>query len=173
MMHQDGVKMAKTHQIKSVINSTEKTAVITRAMQLVAASRLPAAKKKQEQAAPFSDVIEEIIFGYASDEILQHPYFEIRDSSHKYGVIIVTSDRGLCGNLNLALFKSFLKYHQEWTQEGIETTLSLYGKKAIDFSNGNATILSSVSHLGEQPELSKLMQLTHPMLDAYKNGGNK
>lgn len=162
--------MAKTHQIKSVIDSTEKTAVITRAMQLVAASRLPAAKKQQEQAAPFSDVIEDIIFGYASDEIIHHPYFETRDSAHKYGVIIVTSDRGLCGNLNLALFKSFLKYSQEWSQHGIEPVLSLYGKKAIDFFSGKAQVFSSVSHLGERPELSRLMELTHPMLDAYKKG---
>ena len=61
-------------------------------------------KKEEEQAAPFSDVIEEIIFGYASDEILQHPYFEIR-ASHKYGVIIVTSDRGLW-QFKSCLFKS-------------------------------------------------------------------
>ncbi|MDC3180617.1 ATP synthase F1 subunit gamma [Gammaproteobacteria bacterium] len=162
--------MAKTHQIKSVIQSTEKTAVITRAMQLVAASKLPAAKKRQSQAVPFATVIEDMIFGYACDEVLHHPYFQDRDNAHQYGVIIITTDRGLCGNLNLALFKTFLKQQQAWSEQGIEALLSIYGNKGIDFFSGNAQVISSVNHLGDTPPLAKMMSLINPMLRAYKSG---
>ncbi len=162
--------MAKTHRIKSVIQSTEKTAQITRAMQFVAASRLPQAKQRLDQAAPFSDVIEKIIFGYALDEASHHPYFKHAERSHQYGVIIITSDRGLCGNLNLALYKQFLSHSKEWTKKGVSPLLSVYGKKGIKFFSEHAKILSSTSGLGESPSVADLMSLISPMLDAYQKG---
>jgi F-type H+-transporting ATPase subunit gamma len=159
--------MAKTHQLQTVIKSTQQTAVITRAMQLVAASRLPSAKKRLEQAAPFADVVEDIIYGYASDELTNHPYFQHSSISHKHAIIVITSDRGLCGNLNLALFKTFLTHQQQWEESGFDSILSVYGKKGLEFFSGRAQILSSVSGLGETPPLSEMMSLISPILDAY------
>ena len=81
--------MARSHKIKQVIQSTEKTAVITKAMQLV-------------------NLAKEIMQHYS--ELSNHPYFKKRQKAKAHGVIIITSDRGLCGNLNLQLFKQILQY---------------------------------------------------------------
>lgn len=160
--------MAKTHQIKSVINSTEKTAVITQAMQLVSASRLPTARNALNAAQPFSDTIEDIIFNYAFDECSTHPFFNAPEKYTQVGVITITSDRGLCGGLNLALYKEFLKQVQLWDKDKITPILSVAGKKGQSFFSDHAHVISTACAFGDKPNLEDLMALITPMIHAYK-----
>ena len=159
--------MARSHKIKQVIQSTEKTAVITKAMQLVSASKLPSAIAKFEQAKPYANLAQEIMQHYS--ELANHPYFKKRNKAKTCGLIIITSDRGLCGNLNLQLFKQVLQYIKACKDKGITVKISIAGEKGIQFFSKHIEIISSVTGLGASPSLEDIMPLIQPMLSAYDN----
>ena len=162
-----GQVMAKTHKIKQVIKSTKKTAVITQAMQVVSASKLPNAQKRLQKAKPFAELAESIMAHYSP--CTNHPYFNIRSDKKKEGLIIISSDRGLCGNLNLGLFKQSLMFIKENQDQGIETVVSVVGSKAAQFFSKHTQCLSSVENIGDQPNLKELMDVIHPMITAFDN----
>ena len=160
--------MSKSHKIKQVIQSTEKTAVITKAMQLVSASKLPTAMNKFNQAKPYADLAEQIMQHYT--EIGRHPYFQPRNQSKAHGLIIITSDKGLCGSLNLQLFKQILSYVKQQQSDGITVKLSIAGEKGAQFFAKQPNIISHVKQLSNSPTLEEIMPLIQPMLSAYDQG---
>ena len=124
--------MAKTHKIRQVIQSTTKTSVITKAMQVVSASKLPHAKQRLEEAKPFSDLINDMLKNYAASGLHQHPFFTPSHDVNTEGIIILSSDRGLCANLNLGLFKQVLN-HMSSPDNQRTFYISALGSKAIQF----------------------------------------
>lgn len=160
--------MAKSLKIKGVIKSTQKTAVITQAMQLVAASKLPNALKRLEQAKPFSDLAEDMMAHYSRHS--RHRYFTHSNKTKHSGIIIVSTDRGLCGSLNLNLFKQVLQKIKALKASGHTISLSLCGDKAISFFSKHAKVLSQTHNIGDRPELKDLMELIHPMINEFEKG---
>ena len=159
--------MAKSHKIKSIIKSTEKTAKITKAMQVVSASKLPNALNRYQNNKPFSDLAYQIIEHYT--ELGTHPYFKPRAEVKSVGLLIITTDRGLCGNLNLQLFKQVLEQLNTYREQGVKTQISVIGQKGIQFFSGNHSLLASCSRLSDKPELSDIMPAILPLLTAYDN----
>lgn len=160
--------MAKSHKIRQVIKSTEKTAVITKAMQVVSASKLPNAMGRLEQAAPYADLAHKIMSHYS--ELGTHPYFKPRSKAKASGLLIISSDRGLCGSLNLQLFKQVVKHIRTEEQSGHTIHMSVLGQKAIQFFQKQVQFVSQVAGLGDKPTLEQLMPLIQPLLSRYDNG---
>lgn len=157
--------MAKSHKIKSVIKSTEKTAVITQAMQLVSASKLPKALERLEKNRGFSDLVESMMYQYSDSSDV--PYFNPRPDAKSHGIIIIGSDRGLCGSLNLNLFKNTLQTIQGLEKEGKHVFLALCGSKTVQFFSEQPNILTALEHIGDQPSLETMMPLMHPMISGF------
>ncbi|MCP8352186.1 ATP synthase F1 subunit gamma [Candidatus Synchoanobacter obligatus] len=158
--------MAKSHKIKQVIKSTEKTAVITKAMQVVSASKLPSALDRFKSTKPYADLAQHIMAHYSHAS--EHPFFQKRSDAKKTGLIILSSDRGLCGSLNLQLFKKALHHLQDQESSQQHVVLSVSGRKGLQFFSKHADILSSVESLSDKPKIQQLMPLITPMLDAYE-----
>lgn len=159
--------MAKSHKIKSIIKSTEKTAKITKAMQVVSASKLPNALNRYQSNKPFSDLAYQIIEHYT--ELGTHPYFKPKKEVKSVGLLVITTDRGLCGNLNLQLFKQVLEQLNTYREQKIKTNISVIGQKGIQFFSGNHPLLASCSRLSDKPTLSDIMPAILPLLKAYDN----
>jgi F-type H+-transporting ATPase subunit gamma len=160
--------MAKSHKIRQVIKSTEKTAVITKAMQVVSASKLPNAMGRLEQAAPYADLAHRIMSHYS--ELGTHPYFKPRNKAKASGLLVISSDRGLCGSLNLQLFKQVVKHLRTEEQAGNTVHMSVMGQKGIQFFQKQVQFVSEVTNLGDKPTLEQLMPLIQPLLSRYDNG---
>lgn len=160
--------MAKSHKIKGIIKSTQKTAVITKAMQVVSASKLPNALSRYNHAKPYADLAHRIIQHYT--ELGSHPYFSQKQSIKSVGILLISTDRGLCGSLNLQLFKKTLSEIIALKEQGIDVKLSIIGQKGLAFFGKKHPVLSSAERLGDKPELKDLMQVIQPMLSAYDKG---
>lgn len=163
----NGERMSKTHKIKQVIKSTKKTAVITKAMQVVSASKLPNTQIRLNHATPFADLTSTVMSHYAKSA--SHPYFKVRGKHKKEGLIVISSDRGLCGNLNISLFKQVAILLQQKHKQGVGMLLSTIGTKANQFFDSKVTVLSSKEGLGDKPNLSDIMNVIHPMIAAFDN----
>lgn len=159
--------MAKSHKIKQVIKSTEKTAVITQAMELVSASKLPNALSRLEQARPFSDVAKKMMKHYSS--VTDIPHLKPRNNPKKHGIIVLGSDRGLCGSLNLNLFKQVIQKIRALEKEGKQVSLAVCGSKALNFFSPHVPIISQIEHLGDKPNLEDMMSLIQPLLASFES----
>jgi|AntRauTorckE5430_2_1112549.scaffolds.fasta_scaffold00140_20 F-type H+-transporting ATPase subunit gamma len=157
--------MAKSHKIKQVMKSTEKTAVITQAMELVSASKLPQVLSRLEHTKPFSNLADQMMADYSQYSNLPH----FRDHGGKNHLIIVLgTDRGLCGSLNLNLFKKVVKTIAQLETDGKDVYLALSGNKAIQFFSGYAKVIGHVDHIGDRPKIKDIMALMNPVLTAFE-----
>ena len=164
--------MAVGKEIRTQIKSIENTKKITRAMEMVAASKMRKAQDRMAASRPYADKMRQVIahLAHAHPEY-KHPYLLDREQVKRVGFIIVSSDRGLCGGLNSNLFRRVLKDMQAWDEKGVEVNLGIIGQKANSFFSGiGANILSEVSHLGDAPHLNDIVGAVKVMLDAYDNG---
>ncbi|MEC7030204.1 MAG: ATP synthase F1 subunit gamma [Pseudomonadota bacterium] len=160
--------MAKSHKIRQVIKTTKKTAVITKAMQVVSASKLPNALCRLEQAAPYADLAYNIMSHYT--ELGSHPYFKARNKSKATGLLVISSDRGLCGSLNLQLFKQVISHVLQEESNGKSVHMSVLGQKGIQFFQKSTSLVSQADSLGDKPTLEQLMPLIQPLLSLYDKG---
>ena len=163
--------MAAGKEIRTKISSIRSTQKITSAMEMVAASKMRRAQERMAVGKPYARRIRAVVghIANAAPEY-KHMYMEEREV-RRVGYIVVSTDRGLCGGLNINLFKNTIKSMKEWNDQGIEIELSLIGAKAAAFFNsygGNVT--AAVRDLGEEPGLSDLIGGVKTMLDAYANG---
>ncbi|VAW87071.1 ATP synthase gamma chain [hydrothermal vent metagenome] len=164
--------MAVGKEIRTQIKSIENTKKITRAMEMVAASKMRKAQDRMTASRPYADKMRQVIshLAHAHPEY-KHPYLEDREQVKRVGFIIVSSDRGLCGGLNSNLFRKVLKDMQAWDEKGAEVRLGIIGQKACSFFQGiNANITSQVSHLGDTPHITDIVGAVKVMLDAYDSG---
>lgn len=163
--------MSNAKEIKTRIGSIKNTQKITRAMEMIAASKLKKARDRMEQSRPYARRAEEVIahVANASSEY-QHPYMQERDVK-RVGFIVISTDRGLCGGLNINLFKRTLKEMKAFADQQVEIDFALIGHKAESFFKRlNANILSYAHHLGDAPLVSELIGSVEVMLKAYDDG---
>jgi len=164
--------MAAGKEIRNQIKSIKNTQKITRAMEMVAASKMRKAQRRMEASRPYAAKMRNVIkhLAHAHPEY-KHPYLGARESVKNVGLIIVTSDRGLCGGLNSNLLRKTLRSMKEWDQEGKSIQLCCIGSKATGFLNRfGGNIVSEISHLGDEPKIEDMIGSVKVMLDAYNAG---
>lgn len=163
--------MAAGKEIRTQISSIQSTQKITSAMEMVAASKMRKAQERMQLGKPYARRMRSVVghIANAAPEY-KHLYMVKRDVK-RVGYIIVSTDRGLCGGLNINLFKATIKSMKAWNEQGVDIDLSLVGAKATAFFNsygGNVT--AAVRDLGEEPSLADLIGGVKAMLDAYEEG---
>ncbi len=164
--------MAVGKEIRSKIASVKNTQKITKAMEMVAASKMRKAQERMHAARPYANKIRKVIahLGLAHSEY-KHPYLVPREQIKRIGLIVVSTDRGLCGGLNSNLFRDLLRRMKKWSEQGIEMDLSIIGNKAVGFfSRLGAHIVAQATHIGDQPTVERLIGSVKVMLDAYTRG---
>ncbi len=160
--------MAIAKEVRTKILSIKNTQKITRAMEMVAASKMRRAQERMQRAKPYAKKILQVISHLAkSNTEYQHPYLASRPIK-RVGYIIVTSDRGLCGGLNINLLKTVVSDIKEWKAKNAEVSLCLVGSKGTAFfKRVGGTVLGHAEHLGDAPQASDLIGIVKIMLDAY------
>jgi len=163
--------MAVGKEIRTKIGSIKNTQKITRAMEMVAASKMRKTKDRMQATRPYSKKIGVIIKHLAqANPEYKHPYLIAREVK-RIGVILVGSDRGLCGGLNSNLFRKTLTQLIQWDKENIEVDVCTIGTKASGFfSNLKVNLVGQVSKLGDSPHLQDIVGVIKIMLDSYEAG---
>ena len=163
--------MPGTKEIRTKIASVKSTQKITKAMEMVAASKMRRAQDRMRLSRPYADKIR-VVIGHLNqtNPDYKHPYLVERDPKN-VGIIVVSSDRGLCGALNTNVFKSTLMLMREWQGKGTKVNLCLLGSKGLAFFRRlGLPILASVTGLGDKPHVKDLLGSVKVMLDAYRDG---
>lgn len=161
--------MATGREIRTKIGSVKNTQKITRAMELVAASKMRKARDRMDAAKPYANYASKLISHAAKANLeYRHPYFEQRDIK-RIGIIVVSTDRGLCGGLNINLFKDVLKKITIAQQSNIQVDLCLIGTKSETFFKRleGLNIVSVANHLGDKPSIKDLIGSIKVMIDAF------
>lgn len=163
--------MAKALGIKSKIASVKNIQKITRAMQMVSASKMRKAQERMKASSPYADKILEVVHHLAAAHPeYRHPYMQLREVK-RVGYIVITTDRGLCGALNLNVLKTTLTHLQEWSKKNVEQDLCVIGNKADSFFRRiGANIIAKAKCLEEQANVKDLIGIVKVMLDAYSEG---
>jgi F-type H+-transporting ATPase subunit gamma len=163
--------MAVGKEIRTKIASIKNTQKITRAMEMVAASKMRKTKDRMQATRPYSIKIGKIIKHLAqANPEYKHPYLIVRDVK-RVGIILVSSDRGLCGGLNSNLFRKTLSQLIEWDKANVAVDVCTIGSKASGFfSNLKVNLVGQVSKLGDAPRLQDIAGVIKIMLDAYEAG---
>jgi len=163
--------MAVGKEIRTKIKSIQNTQKITRAMEMVAASKMRKAQQRMEASRPYAQKIRSVI-GHLSQAHPEynHPYMNEKESVKRVGLIVVSSDRGLCGGLNTNLFKAAVTAIKGWREKGVEVDLCLVGQKGISFMKRLGNVRASVGQLGDAPSLNDLIGSVKVMLDAFDAG---
>jgi F-type H+-transporting ATPase subunit gamma len=164
--------MAGGKEIRTKIKSVQNTQKITRAMEMVAASKMRKAQDRMRAARPYAEKIRNVAahLSHANPEY-KHPFLVKRENPSRIGVIVVTSDKGLCGGLNTNVLRMVLARMKEWEggKHGVE--VCAIGNKALGFMQRiGASVLSQATHLGDTPHMEKLIGPVKLMLDAYNDG---
>jgi len=164
--------MAGGKEIRTKIKSVQNTQKITRAMEMVAASKMRKAQERMRAARPYAEKIRNVAahLSHANPEY-KHPFLVKRENPSRIGVIVVTSDKGLCGGLNTNVLRMSLARMKEWEggKQGVE--VCAIGNKALGFMQRiGASVLSQATHLGDTPQMEKLIGPVKLMLDAYNDG---
>jgi F-type H+-transporting ATPase subunit gamma len=163
--------MAGAKEIRTKIASIKSTQKITKAMEMVAASKMRRAQERRRAALPYAEKIRTVI-GHLrlANPDYRHPYLMERPVK-SVGFIVMSTDRGLCGALNVNVFKQTLAEVREWQEKGVESQLCVIGSKAQQFfRRTKLPITGSVTHLGDRPHVSALIGTVKVMLDAYVEG---
>jgi F-type H+-transporting ATPase subunit gamma len=163
--------MASGKEIRTQIKSVKNTQKITRAMEMVAASKMRKAQDRMAATRPYADNIRRVIAHLAqANPEYKHP-FMIEREVKRVGMIIISTDRGLCGGLNTNMFKAGLGKLKELREQGVEVQMSTIGSKGLGFfKRVGGNIVTEVSHLGDAPRLEDVIGSVKVMLDAYANG---
>ncbi len=163
--------MAAGKEIRTQIKSIKNTQKITRAMEMVAASKMRKAQDRMAASKPYAKKIRNVMAHLAqAHPEYRHPYLEDREVK-RVGYIIISTDRGLCGGLNSNLFRRILRELREWEAKGVEVDLCTIGRKATGFfKRFRATLRAQTSELGDAPTLESLIGTIRVMLDAYDDG---
>mgnify|MGYP006174707775 FL=1 len=164
--------MAGGKEIRTKIASVKNTQKITKAMEMVAASKMRKAQNRMKAARPYAEKIRNVISHLANaNPEYKHPYLVARDEVKRVGVIVVSTDRGLCGGLNANMFRMLLKQFKVWDAEVKEIELCIVGSKAAGFFGSiGANIAGQVTHIGDEPSLEELLGAVMIMLNNFKEG---
>ncbi len=163
--------MPGAKEIRSKISSIKKTQKITRAMEMVAASKMRKAQDRMQTSRPYADKIRQVIGHLAKARPeYQHIYLAQREIK-RVGIILISTDRGLCGSLNINLFKNTLQAMKDWHSKGVEIDLCLIGSKAEGFFRRfGGNVVAHTAHIGDAPSVSDLVGIVKVMLDSFRQG---
>lgn len=163
--------MAGAKEIRSKIASIKSTQKITNAMEKVAVSKMRKAQMRMAAGRPYAERIRQVIGHLANaNPEYRHPFMVEREVK-RVGYIVVSSDRGLCGGLNINLFKSLVKDMSGYREQGAEIDLCVIGSKGASFFRSfGGNVVAAISHLGEEPSINDLIGSVKVMLDAYLEG---
>ena len=164
--------MAGGREIKTKIKSVQNTRKVTRALEMVSASKIRKAQDRMKQSRPYARAMKQLIGHLAqANSEYRHPYLVERADIKRVGYIIVSSDRGLAGGLNNNMFRKLLVEFRALQEQGIEVDVVTIGQKAsVFFRRIKVGMLASVTHLGDVPHLEQLVGVIKVMLDAYSSG---
>jgi F-type H+-transporting ATPase subunit gamma len=161
--------MPGSKEIRTKIKSVQNTRKITKAMEMVAASKMRKAQQRMRAARPYAEKIRNVAahMSHANPEY-RHPFLVERDTVKKVGIIVVTSDKGLCGGLNTNVLRMALAKMREWEGEGEQFEVCAIGNKGFGFMQRlKANLVSHVIGLGDAPHMDKLIGAVKVMLDGY------
>jgi F-type H+-transporting ATPase subunit gamma len=161
--------MAGSKEIRTKIKSVQNTRKITKAMEMVAASKMRRAQERMRTARPYGEKIRNVAahISHANPEY-RHPFLVDRDSVKRIGLIVVTTDKGLCGGLNTNALRLALNKIKEWESQGEEIEVCALGNKGLGFMQRlGARVVSQVTGLGDKPNMEKLIGAVKIMLDGY------
>ena len=163
--------MAGAKEIRSKIASVQNTQKITKAMEMVAASKMRKSQERMAASRPYAETMREVIGHLALGNLeYKHPYLDERDVK-RVGYLVVSTDRGLCGGLNINLFKKLLAEMKGWSEKGVSVDLALIGSKATSFFGSvGGNVVAQVTGMGDNPTLSDLIGPVKVMLQAYDEG---
>jgi len=163
--------MASGKEIRTKIRSIQSTQKITRAMEMVAASKMRKAQDRMAASRPYAEKMRKVIGHLAmAHPEYKHP-FMIEREARRVGFIVVSTDRGLCGGLNANMFKTMVAAMKEWQAKGVEIDLCTIGSKAGGFFRRlGGNVVAQASHLGDAPGIIELIGTVKVMLDAYHQG---
>jgi F-type H+-transporting ATPase subunit gamma len=164
--------MAAGKEIRTKIKSVENTRKITKAMEMVAASKMRKAQERMRAARPYAEKIARVAahLAYAHTEY-KHPFVVPRENVKRVGLIIASSDKGLCGGLNTNVFRVVVSQMKQWEAAGVGIDVTPFGNKALGFMQRlGANVASQHTGLGDTPHLEKLIGPVKVMLDAYLSG---
>ncbi|RBW43965.1 F0F1 ATP synthase subunit gamma [Psychromonas sp. B3M02] len=163
--------MAGDKEIRNKIASVKNTQKITGAMEMVAASKMRRAQQRMESSLSYASTMRKVIGHIALGNLeYHHPYLQEREVK-RVGYIVISSDRGLCGGLNINLFKPVIQEMKKHSEAGVEVDLAVIGSKAASFFGGlGANIVAQATSLGDAPTVDDLIGSVKIMLDAYDAG---
>jgi F-type H+-transporting ATPase subunit gamma len=164
--------MAGTKEIRLKIKSVQNTRKITKAMEMVAASKMKKAQERMRRGRPYAQRLLDITMHAArANTEYKHPLLIRRESVKRVGVIVITTDKGLCGGLNTNLLRLVLNQHKEWLAKGIEAEYCTIGNKGLGFiSRMGGKIVSQVVNYGDHPALERLIGPVKMLIDGYLEG---
>ncbi|WP_395771200.1 F0F1 ATP synthase subunit gamma [Arenimonas sp.] len=164
--------MAGGREIKTKIKSVQNTRKVTRALEMVSASKIRKAQDRMKASRPYARMMRQIVGHVAkANTDYVHPFMVERKDVKRVGYIIVSTDRGLCGGLNSQMFRRILADMRVWQDKGVEIDLVCVGQKAATFFRRlKVNMLASVTHLGEQPHVEQLIGVIKVMLDGFEAG---
>jgi F-type H+-transporting ATPase subunit gamma len=164
--------MAGTKEIRLKIKSVQNTRKITKAMEMVAASKMKKAQERMRHGRPYAQRILNITMHAArANAEYRHPLLTRRTDVKRVGVVVITTDKGLCGGLNTNLLRVVLNQHKEWLAKGIEVEYCTIGNKALGFINRmGGKIVSQVTNYGDHPQLERLIGPVKMLIDGFLEG---
>jgi F-type H+-transporting ATPase subunit gamma len=164
--------MSNAKQIRTQISSIKNTQKITKAMEMVAASKMRKAQDRMRASRPYAEKIRNVLAHLAqANPEYRHPYLSEREEVKRVGYIVVATDRGLCGGLNTNMFKAAVNEMAEWDSKGVDVDVCAIGKKAVGFfGRFKCNLVAQVDHLGDSPSMENLIGTVKVMLDAYDEG---
>ncbi len=163
--------MAVGKEIKTQIASVKSTQKITSAMELVAASKMRKAQQRMAKGRPYADHIRSVVSHIATaNPEYRHLYLQEREAK-RVGFIVVSTDRGLCGGLNVNAFRETANSVKKWREQGVEVDFCAIGTKAMAFFRSyGGNVVAALNHLGDEPSAAKIVGSVKVMLDAYAEG---
>lgn len=163
--------MAGEKEIRTKIQSVKNMQKITKAMEMVAASKIRKAQNQMEASRPYAERIRRVVghLSYANPDY-RHPFLMQREVK-RVGYIIISTDRGLCGGLNVNMFKTVIGELTKWREDNVEVDLALVGRKAVVFFRRlGGNVVGTTTNLGDQPSVNDLIGSIKIMLDLYSEG---
>lgn len=163
--------MSGEKEIRTKIGSISNTQKITKAMEMVAASKMRRAQERMAASRPYAEKIRQTIGHVANAHVeYKHPYLVERADVSGVGFVVISTDRGLCGGLNVNLLKTAMIAMKEWTDKKIEVKIAAIGSKAAAFFKRIGGLISETSHLGDTPAADEILGAIQVMLEEYDEG---
>lgn len=162
--------MANAREIRSKIRSTQNMRKVTRALEMVSASKIRKAQDLMRASRPYARLMRQVVGHIAkANTEYRHPFMARREVVRRVGYLVISSDRGLCGGLNANLQRKLLAEIRAWRTQGVEVDVAAVGQKALQFFRRlkDIQLVGSVTHLGERPRVEDLIGVIKVLLDAY------